>query len=136
MKTPGSVIETVPARPLLWAGPMTNRISALFFIASAGFVLGARCPLNDITELLAAACDGTLEVTTTAEDVDPAHPDAFHVCGAQCTLRDAIATANSCDDPQTILLPVGYVRDAVLKPAVRKPPEEVVFWNTWGSRRD
>lgn len=40
------------------------------------------------------------------------------------------------DVTQTILLPVGYVRDAVLKPAVRRPPEEVIYWNTWGSRRD
>ena len=36
---------------------------------------------------------------------------------------------------QTVLLPVGYVRDAVLKPAVRKPPREVTFWNRWGNGR-
>jgi nitroreductase len=36
---------------------------------------------------------------------------------------------------QTVLLPVGYVRDAVLKPAARKPAREVTYWNRWGERR-
>jgi nitroreductase len=36
---------------------------------------------------------------------------------------------------QTVLLPVGYVRDAVLKPAARKPAREVTYWNRWGDRR-
>ena len=36
---------------------------------------------------------------------------------------------------QTVLLPVGYVRDAVLRPAQRKPPHEVTFWNRWGECR-
>jgi hypothetical protein len=34
-----------------------------------------------------------------------------------------------------VLLPVGYTRDAVLKPANRQPPAEVTFWNRWGARR-
>ena len=37
---------------------------------------------------------------------------------------------------QTVLLPVGYTRDAVLRPAARKGPAEVTFWNHWGDRRD
>ena len=36
---------------------------------------------------------------------------------------------------QTVLLPVGYVRDAVLRPAARRPPREVTYWNAWGVRR-
>jgi len=36
---------------------------------------------------------------------------------------------------QTVLLPVGYVRDAVLKPAVLRPPREVTYWNRWGADR-
>lgn len=36
---------------------------------------------------------------------------------------------------QTVLLPVGYTRDAVLKPARRLAPEDVTFWNHWGTRR-
>jgi len=36
---------------------------------------------------------------------------------------------------QTVLLPVGYVRDAVLKPAVRKGARDVTYWNRWGQRR-
>jgi nitroreductase len=36
---------------------------------------------------------------------------------------------------QTVLLPVGYTRDAVLKPAKRRGPAEVTFWNHWGHRR-
>jgi nitroreductase len=37
---------------------------------------------------------------------------------------------------QTVLLPVGYTRDAVLRPADRKPPGEVTYWNRWGDRRE
>lgn len=37
---------------------------------------------------------------------------------------------------QTVLLPVGYMKGAVLKPAKRKPPREVTYWNTWGALRD
>ena len=36
---------------------------------------------------------------------------------------------------QTVLLPVGYVHGAVLKPAVRKGACEVTYWNRWGERR-
>ncbi len=36
---------------------------------------------------------------------------------------------------QTVLLPVGYVDGAVLKPAARKPAAEVTYWNRWGLRR-
>lgn len=39
------------------------------------------------------------------------------------------------DVTQTVLLPVGYTRGAVLKPAPRKPAREVTFWNHWGERR-
>ncbi|MEM7413310.1 MAG: nitroreductase family protein [Myxococcota bacterium] len=35
----------------------------------------------------------------------------------------------------TVLLPVGYMRDAVLRPAARAPAQQVSFWNTWGARR-
>ena len=36
---------------------------------------------------------------------------------------------------QTVLLPVAYVRDAVLKPAERLAPAEVTYWNAWGVKR-
>ena len=36
---------------------------------------------------------------------------------------------------QTVLLPVGYMRDAVLKPAERRGPHEVTYWNGWGLKR-
>jgi nitroreductase len=39
------------------------------------------------------------------------------------------------DVTQTVLLPVGYLKDAVLRPALRKPAAQVTFWNTWGERR-
>jgi len=39
------------------------------------------------------------------------------------------------DVTQTVLLPVAYTRDAVLRPAARKPAAEVTFWNAWGRRR-
>ena len=34
---------------------------------------------------------------------------------------------------QTIMLPVGYTKGAVLKRAQRRPAEQVTFWNTWGT---
>jgi nitroreductase len=37
---------------------------------------------------------------------------------------------------QTVLLPVGYMRDAVLRPAERKAPREVTYWNAWGRVRE
>ena len=36
---------------------------------------------------------------------------------------------------QTVLLPVGYTRDAVLRPAERLAPEQVTYWNEWGLKR-
>jgi nitroreductase len=36
---------------------------------------------------------------------------------------------------QTVLLPVGYMRDAVLRPAERRSPGEVTYWNGWGLKR-
>ena len=36
---------------------------------------------------------------------------------------------------QTVLLPVGYMKDAKLRPAERKPAAEVTYWNRWGERR-
>jgi len=36
---------------------------------------------------------------------------------------------------QTVLLPVGHTRDAVLKPAARRPAREVTYWNRWGALR-
>ncbi|MDJ0847481.1 MAG: nitroreductase family protein [Myxococcota bacterium] len=37
------------------------------------------------------------------------------------------------DVTQTVLLPVGYTRGAVLRPAARRPAREVTYWNRWGS---
>jgi nitroreductase len=37
---------------------------------------------------------------------------------------------------QTVLLPIAYTRDAVLKAADRRGPAEVTFWNRWGATRD
>ena len=39
------------------------------------------------------------------------------------------------DVTQTVLLPVGYMRDAVLAPAPRKAAREVTYWNEWGAAR-
>lgn len=39
------------------------------------------------------------------------------------------------DVTQTVLLPVGYMRDAVLAPAPRKGAREVTYWNEWGAAR-
>jgi len=36
---------------------------------------------------------------------------------------------------QTVLLPVGYVQGAVLRPAARKRAREVTYWNRWGQLR-
>jgi nitroreductase len=47
--------------------------------------------------------------------------------------REAAALLGIPDDvTQTVLLPVGYTRDAVLKPANRKPPAEITYWNRGG----
>jgi nitroreductase len=40
------------------------------------------------------------------------------------------------DVSQTILLPVGYMKGAVLRPAARKSPGEVTYWDTWGNTRN
>lgn len=40
------------------------------------------------------------------------------------------------DVTQTVLLPVGYMRDAVLRPATRRPAREVTYWNHWGEDRE
>ena len=37
---------------------------------------------------------------------------------------------------QTVLLPVGYMKDAVLRPAKRKSAREVTYWDAWGSTRN
>jgi nitroreductase len=36
---------------------------------------------------------------------------------------------------QTVLLPIGYTRGAVLRPAARKAAREVTYWNEWGRTR-
>ena len=36
---------------------------------------------------------------------------------------------------QTVMLPAAYTLGARLKPAARRPAEEVTFWNRWDSRR-
>ncbi len=38
------------------------------------------------------------------------------------------------DVTQTILLPVGYSLNAVMRPADRRPPAEITYWNRWGAR--
>lgn len=40
------------------------------------------------------------------------------------------------DATQTVLLPAGYMDRAVLRPAERKGPAEVTYWNGWGCKRD
>jgi nitroreductase len=40
------------------------------------------------------------------------------------------------DVTQTVLLPVGYMKDAVLRPAQRKSAEEVTYWDAWGTKRN
>ncbi len=34
---------------------------------------------------------------------------------------------------QTVMLPVGYTKGAVLKRAERQPAEQVTYWNSWGT---
>ena len=36
---------------------------------------------------------------------------------------------------QTVLLPVGYMKGATLRPAARRPAPEVTYWNRWGEKR-
>jgi nitroreductase len=36
---------------------------------------------------------------------------------------------------QTVLLPVGYLKNATLRPAERKPAREVTYWESWGQKR-
>lgn len=36
---------------------------------------------------------------------------------------------------QTVLLPVGYMQNAVLRPAARRAPGEITYWNRWGATR-
>jgi len=40
------------------------------------------------------------------------------------------------DVTATVLLPAGYLRGATLRPAARRPPHEVTYWNAWGRSRD
>ena len=40
------------------------------------------------------------------------------------------------DVTSTVLLPAGYLRDAVLRPAERRGPREVTYWNAWGRGRE
>jgi len=37
---------------------------------------------------------------------------------------------------QTVLLPVGYTLNAVLRPAERRPPGEITYWNRWGRGKE
>ena len=46
--------------------------------------------------------------------------------------RVAEALGIPADVTQTILLPVAYTKDAVLRPARRKGADEVTYWNRWG----
>ena len=39
------------------------------------------------------------------------------------------------DVTSTVLLPAGYMRGATLRPAPRRPPHEVTYWNAWGRSR-
>lgn len=39
------------------------------------------------------------------------------------------------DVTQTVLLPIAYTQDAVLRPADRRPAAEVTYWNGWGRSR-
>jgi nitroreductase len=39
------------------------------------------------------------------------------------------------DVTQTVLLPIGYMREAKLRPASRREPHEVTYWNAWGVTR-
>ena len=48
----------------------------------------------------------------------------------------AVATALGIPDDVTltVMLPIGYLKDAVLRPASRRAPHEVTYWDTWGER--
>jgi len=49
--------------------------------------------------------------------------------------RETAAAFGIPDDvTQTVLLPIGYTRDAVLRRATRKPAHQVTFWDDWGTR--
>jgi nitroreductase len=50
----------------------------------------------------------------------------------------AVAAALGIPDDVTltVMLPVGYLKDAVLRPASRRPPHEVTYWDTWGEPRE
>ena len=54
-------------------------------------------------------------------------------------LVHADETARALGSPegvtQTVLLPIGYTKDATLRPAARKPAAEVTYWNAWGRPR-
>jgi nitroreductase len=39
------------------------------------------------------------------------------------------------DVTPTVMLPVGYLREARLRPAERRAPHEVTYWNGWGAAR-
>lgn len=46
-------------------------------------------------------------------------------------LRSALSIPD--DVTPTVLLPAGYLKNARLRPADRRPPEQVTFWNAWGN---
>ena len=51
--------------------------------------------------------------------------------------RDASRVLGIPEDvTPTVLLPAGYLHEARLRPATRRGPEEVTFWNGWGKTRD
>ncbi len=47
----------------------------------------------------------------------------------------AAALGIPTDVTQTVLLPVGYMKGAVLRRADRQGAQEVTYWNAWGERR-
>lgn len=51
--------------------------------------------------------------------------------------QDAVATALGIPPgvTQTVMLPVGYTKGAVLRKANRQDAAEVTFWDRWGTRR-
>ena len=48
----------------------------------------------------------------------------------------AAALGIPADVTPTVLLPAGWLRDAVLRQATRRAPREVTYWNAWGRPRD
>ena len=48
----------------------------------------------------------------------------------------AAALGIPADVTPTVLLPAGWLRDAVLREASRRAPREVTYWNAWGRPRD